>query len=430
MKRTLLALAVLAGVGCRGSARERPAPAPSASAPPRSDASAAPSSSAAPPSPACPLDGWPTYQHDAARTGASRGCVRGAWRVAWSYAPTGSSGREAVALHAVATDGLVAVAIKKGNSPALHALDPQTGAPRWEHDTRADIERPSWPSIALGSVVLNDDGFYLLDPSSGKPRWDRGLDTWGQSLSDGASWFLTNTWHVEGPGVYAGAFDASGKTLWKANKYGSVKEDVMDDVGAIALDGATLVHAANYKFAPHSALSALDAATGRTLWRVATVPASDVSIGHGLTYAVERAKRGAQPRLVARRLTSGDVEFAVPVAAPASWAPVVAGGLVVTALDGTTLLAVRATSGDVVYRVSVEDTLPTRVPASTAALAALGSDTLVVTAGSKVLAFELSTGAPRGVIATELPDARDPVLVGRRLYVGTRGRLVALAPID
>lgn len=202
----------------------------------------------------------------------------------------------------------------------------------------------------------------------------------------------------------------------------------MDDVGALALDGATLFHAANYKFAPHSAVSALDTETGKVLWRVGTVPVSDVSFGHGLVYLVERARRGEPARLVARRAATGDVAFAVPVSVPASWPPLVAGDLVVTAADGTTLMAVRATTGDVVYRVSAEAALPSKLPGSTAALAALGSDTLVVTAGAKVLAFALSTGEGRGTIADDLPDARDPVLVGRRLYVGTRGKLVALAP--
>lgn len=313
----------------------------------------------------------------------------------------------------------------KGNSPTAHRLS-AAGALVWTYDTRADIQRAHWPALAHGSLVVNDDGFYLLAPDTGKNRFDRGLDTWGQVLADESRWYLTNTWHVEGPGVYVGAFDPEGKHLWKQNKYGSVKEDVMDDVGAIALDGGRLFQAANYKFAAHSGVFAFDAATGERRWGVATLPVSDLSAGHGKLFLLEKEARGKDASLVARAQDTGRVAWETAAPGARAAAPVLAAGLVLIDRGASGVFAHRAATGELAWSAAVPGKRSDKVPCATTLLVAYGSGTVVVTSGDAVTLLSLADGRVLDGGAGALADVHSPVLVGRRLYVITGASLAAL----
>ena len=64
-----------------------------------------------------------------------------------------------------------------------------------------------------------------------------GVDNWGQTLTDGTSLYVVNDAHVDGPGIYVGAYDATCKQLWTANNYGMCRIDAGDIAGGLALDG-------------------------------------------------------------------------------------------------------------------------------------------------------------------------------------------------
>lgn len=432
--RPLLVLAsVVALLGCRRETAPHPTPvasasgeAPEASAPPE----APPAIASAPPAPLhCVTDGWTTYGHDAGRTGASPGCAVGPYRVSWSWVAEGTREREARAHHVIADAHDVYVVGVKGSSPVAYKLDVH-GKLVWQHDTRADIMRSQWPTLALGSLVVNDDGFYLLSPETGKNRHDRGLDTWGQSLASGGRWYLTNTWHVEGPGVFVGGFDHEGRTLWKANKYGSVKEDVMDDIGAIALDRGTLVHAANYKFGQMSGVFAFDAATGAPRWSRSTMPIGDLATSGGRVYSLEKEARGKEARLVARSLDRGETSWQVAVPAVRGAAPVLASHRVLVDRGEAGVFAFDQATGVEAWHASAGKRSD-KVPLATTLAAATGSDTVVVTSSDGLAILSLVDGETRWAQPIEgVTDVHSPVLVGKRLYVMAGPAVVALDPVE
>ena len=439
-RRSFSALALVSAFasvsGCRRDSSSAPVPpddgAPAASAPVAS-APVAPESASAivtpPPAPHCVTDGWTTYAHDVGRTSASPGCAAGRYRVAWTWTAEGTREREARAHHVIADTHAVYVVGVKGNSPVAYKLSTH-GKLLWQHDTRADIQRSQWPTLALGSLVVNDDGFYLLSPETGKNRHDRGLDTWGQSLAHAGHWFLTNTWHVEGPGVFVGKFDHEGRVLWKANKFGSVKEDVMDDIGAIAFDHGTLFQAANYKFGQMSGVFAFDAATGAARWSRAVMPIGDLSTAGGRLFSLEKEARGKEARLVARSTDKGETLWQAAVPGVRVGAPVLAAHRVIVDRGEAGVFAMDQATGVEVWHAAAGKRNE-KIPLATTLCAATGTDTLVVTSADGIAVLSLVDGETRWSEPIEgLTDVHSPVLVGKRLYVMAGPNVVALDPVD
>ena len=430
-----LAVVVAQAVACK---RESPAvsTAPEAASvdlaasaePPKATAPTASSSAPSRPKFHCVSDGWTTYAHDAGRTSASPGCALGPYAVTWTWtAEGGTREREARAHHVIADERGVYVVGVKGNSPVAYRLDVR-GKLQWHHDTRADIQRAHWPTLALGSLIVNDDGFYLLSPESGKNRYDRGLDTWGQSLAAGGHLYLTNTWHVEGPGVFVGAFDREGRALWKANKFGSVKEDVMDDVGAIAVDHGILFQAANYRFGQSSGVFAFDALSGAPRWSKATMPVGDLSAASGRVFSLEKEARGKEPRLVVRKAATGDTAWELAVPGVRSAAPVLADHRVIVDRGEGGLVALDQATGVEAWH-GAAGKRHDKIAWSTTLAAATGSGTLIVTSVDGLAVLSLVDGETRWAGAPDgLADVHSPVLVGTRLYVIAGGAVVALDP--
>lgn len=417
--------------GCRCSPIEAaPIPAVSQTATASATPAAASTTPAHPPAAKCPAIAWDTYAADAARTSASPGCALGPYSVSWVWTPPSTRERESRAHHVIADPKSAYVVAVKGNSPSAYRLDVE-GQAMWAYDSRADIQRAHWPSLGHGSLVLNDDGFYLLHEDTGRPRWDRGLDTWGQTLFDDERWYLVNTWHVEGPGVFVGAFDLEGKTLWKANKYGgSVKEDVMEDCGALALSDGVLFQAANYKFAPYSGVFAFEAKTGALQWSKPTMPVGDLSVGGGRLFSIEKEARGREPRLVARDTSTGQTSWQVGVPGVRAAAPVVAAGLVIVDRGDLGVFAYDAETGAESWRAAAGKRSE-RVPLSTTLAAALGTGTLVITAVDGVSIVSLADGSQRWSGAPGgLSDFHSPVIVGTRIYVIAGTSVVALDLAD
>jgi outer membrane protein assembly factor BamB len=336
--------------------------------------------------------------------------------------------RESRVSHVIASADAVFATGVAGDSPAVWRLDPH-GKQQWVFDSRVDIHRGHWATWALGSVLLNDDGLYLLDLETGRNKFDRGLDSWGQSLSDGQRFFMVNTWHVAGPRLFVGAFDAEGKALWRKFERGQHVGDIMEDVGGLALDQGLVFYAADYKFQPSSLVAALDPDSGEVRWSKNTFPISALSVANGHLFHVETSGRARPRALVARSVTDGEVVWSAPVQGTPTMAPVIAHDTVIIDTDEG-LDAYRMLDGRRVWRNQHGPVRnPFIPPCSTHLLAAMGSQTLLLVDDRRLRVLRLASGEQ--LWSGEVPGVlrmHSPVLVGTRLYVAAAGALVALDP--
>jgi outer membrane protein assembly factor BamB len=333
--------------------------------------------------------------HDAARTSASKACVRGL-RPSWSFTAPPHKDKPTKVTHAVADSGAVYVAAASGIVPLLYKLD-AGGKLLWTFDSKADLPKDGWPLLALGHVVLYDDGIYLIDPGTGAERL-RLIDHWGHVLTDGERFFLTNTVQMHGPGLFVGAFDRMAHELWKKNWFHGPHQNT-DDHGGICL-GESLVHANNYQRMPHrSSVTAYDPKNGRVRWTHPTIPTGPPSCGGDLVFVVERGQ------LVARKTSDGAVAFTRALPGIDDQPPVLAGDLVIVHGEAVTAM-------DRAGNVRWSAPLP-RSKAFTLA-AAMGSRTLVVASGKRLLLLDLDSGAERGKV--DLEDEVHSPVIGDALY--------------
>ncbi len=368
-----------------------------------------------------PSDVWTTYGHDPARTGASTESCRGPLKLLWRFkAPS------IVASHAIVTKDAVYASGQAGDAPALLRVS-LSGKPGWSFNSRADVTRGRWPNAALGHIILNDDGFFWLSPQTGKrfgPHW---LDLWGQTLSDGKRLYAVNELHLDGPGVFVGAFDASVKPLWKANKY-IEKHGRLDVLGAIALDGGTLFQAAHFRGAALSGLFALDPSTGKRRWAQRVYPDSAVSAAHGRLFLAEMSP-DSKVALFSRKQSDGSVVWSVPVDDTDHQAPVIAGDRVISYGPKTGIVARDAKSGKMLWKSGLIMPGKDRPGYSTSLSAALGSRTLVAASGPELAVLSLDTGKVqwKGNIDSTLGNLHSPVIAGGRVYVVSHGSVLALS---
>lgn len=372
--------------------------------------------------PTCSPDAWPGYGHDRGRTGATPACCKGPLKVLWRFSLPSSG----VATHAIATQDAVYVAGQAGDSPALYRVS-LSGKLAWSFDSHADATRARWPDAALGRVILSDDGFFWLSPETGKrvgPHW---LDLWGQTLGDGKRLYAVNELHLDGPGVFVGAFDRNVKPLWKTNKY-IKKRGRLDVLGAIALDGGTLYQAALFKGASLSGLYALDPASGKRRWAQRVYPDSAVSAKRRRLFLVEidwRSKR----TLFARKQSNGSALWSVPVDDTDHQAPVIAGDRVITYGPKSGIVARDVKTGKTLWKAGLIVPGNDRPGYSTALAAALGSHTLVAASGPQLAVLSLDSGHVdwKGHVDSLLGDLHSPVIAGGRVYVVSHGKLLALS---
>ncbi|MFT3771103.1 MAG: PQQ-binding-like beta-propeller repeat protein [Minicystis sp.] len=406
--------------------------------------------------PACGTDAWSTYGHDARRTSASDGCVNGPLTTAWRYAPEAAAGKKVNAVfNAVAQSDAVFVEWSANNDPYLGttAADRVDAAGQrvWTFDSGTDSNLGNWPSIAWTSLVLNEDGIYLLDLATGMKTGGNGVDDWGQTLTDGSRLYVVNDSHVDGPGIYVGAYDQALKQLWQQNTYGMCRIDAGDVAGGIALDGGTLFYAPSYSLGQGVMLSfssgvyAFDPADGTQKWFQDTMPTSGISAGGGLVYLIE-----SDTNLVARKQSDGTLAWSAPVTGPGTQAPVLAGGRVIV---GTAqgVSAFDAATGKDAWTATVTgaaaqafnlmfsggcvagsgqwsgNQFGTAVATTTLAAAA-GNGTLVVTAFDGVHLLSIADGKETwtGMPAQASGPVRNPVIVGSTVYVVDTGGVLAL----
>ena len=405
-------------------------------------------------------DDWTTYGHDVHRTSASLGSVTGPLSVAWSYVPQGTTGHNlSSVLHAVGTvDGIfVRTSLEAhygyGVSPAMDRVSP-AGQHVWTYNVGSDADFGDWASIMGKRVIINSDGTRYVDQTSGLPVHSNGVDTWGEILSDSNTLYYENDVQIDGPGVYAAAYDTAFHARWTANKFQTCRGSASATAGGLALSNGVLFYAPTYNkglpatvipFA--SGVYAFNAATGVKAAYHASTPYSRVSADDSHVYLIENSST-----LVALAQSDLHVVWSATIASPGEQAPVIANGLVIVgtaagveaysastgakswssaALSGVATHWYPGTQGGTCGYVPI----PTAYGPSTSIAAALGSRTLVVTAYDGVHILALATGAqlwggkPAGIVGSVANPiiVNDPVR-GAVVYVEDYQKLYALTP--
>ena len=391
--------------------------------------------------PSCGTDGWPTYGHDSRRTFTSDGCITGNLAKKWTYVPAPPSGRTANAFNrAIAQSDAVFLQWAASADPytGTTAADRVTvdGARVWTFDSGTDSNLKFWPTFAMGSLFLDDDGVYVLDGATGTKTADTGVDLWGQIAFDSTRMYATNVFKADGPGLKVWSFGLDTKPIWEKNTYAMCGEQEGDVAGGIALDGGVVFVTASYVFdkspAPlASGVYALDAATGAQKWFVPYTPTSSISAGNGNVYFVDSSKD-----LVALSQKDGSVVWHVAVAASGDQAPVLIDGQVVvstqTGLSAFTLAGAPSWSAPITSPTFLNTagglsngcSGGTYAVQGTTIAGAAGSHTLVVTTSTGLVVFSTADGRPLWSDAT-LGALHDPIVVGKRVYALDATGLVA-----
>jgi hypothetical protein len=405
-------------------------------------------------------DDWTTYGHDVRRTSASLGSVTGPLSLAWSYVPQGTTGHAlSNVVSAIGTvDGIfVRTSLQAhfgyGVSPAIDRVSP-TGQHVWTFNVGSDADFGDWASLMGNRVIINSDGTRFIDQTSGLSKHSNGVDTWGEILSDSNTLYYANDVQIDGPGVYAAAYDTAFKARWIANKFQSCRGLAAAMAGGLALSNGVLFYAPSYNvgltttvlpFA--SGVFAFNAATGARQAYHASTPFSRMSADDSRVYLIEN-----QHTLVALAQSDLHVAWSATIANPGEQAPVLANGLVIVATS-TDVEAYDAATGAKSWSSTTLSgvathwyagmqggtcgyvQIPTAYGPTSSIAAALGSRTLVVTASDGIHILALATGVdlwqgrPAGV-----PGAvGNPVIVndparGAIVYVEDYGKLYALAP--
>lgn len=467
-----------------------PTPSPTPSATPTPTPSATPTPSVTPTPVPTPVSGdaWTTYGHDVRRSGASQGSIPGALRELWRYKPLGLGTSTAASVqHVIATESelyLRWATYVSGHTMLEKATT--SGTRVWVEQSCCNWDKQHWPALSPDrtTVFVNDDGTFIANTTNGTRTRFLGLDTWGDVLIDpsGLRYYAVNMRHQVDPGsnfptLYLAAYDKSLNKLWEANRQPASSIGGQEDLlgGAIALNNGTLFHAAIYNpgndtnFSLTNGISALDSSNGSQRWFVAATPASRISVNGDKIYLIEGFATRVSTNiylltgthLVARSQTNGSLVWSHQVSFPvaySSWkqnpdgtwvqivirgthvqSPVLAGGLVIIGTEGG-VVAFDAVNGNQVWLSSMTGASSPQVYGSgrsefvdTRIAAALGSNTLVVTASNAIHVLSIASGtqAWSGTAPSAIGPVRNPVIVGSRVYVtdGTtsqNGGLIAL----
>jgi hypothetical protein len=405
-------------------------------------------------------DDWTTYGHDVRRTSASLGSVTGPLSLSWSYVPQGTTGHALSSVEsAIGTvDGIfvrttLSTNIGYGASPAMDRVSP-AGAHVWTYTVGSDADFGDWASLMGNRVIINSDGTRFIDQASGRSLHGTGVDTWGEILSDSNTLYYANDVQIDGPGVYAAAYDTAFKARWIANKFQTCRGSAAAMAGGLALNNGVLFYAPAYNvglttttlpFA--SGVFAFNAATGARQAYHASTPFSRMSADDSHVYLIENLHT-----LVSLAQSDLHVIWSATIANPGEQAPVLANGLVIVgtatgveaynaatgakswssaALNGVATHWYGGTQGGNCGYVQI----PTAYGATSTIAAALGSRTLIVTASDGIHVLALATGAdlwhgrPAGITGI----VGNPVIVndparGAVVYVEDYGKLYALTP--
>ncbi len=106
---------------------------------------------------------WPTYRHDAVRSGVAKTTVGAKPAVAWE---TKLSGRLTAP---VVAEGMLITAAPEDH--AVHALDAESGEPMWSFTAGGSVDSP--PTIHRGTAIFGcaDGSIYCLRATDGQLAW-------------------------------------------------------------------------------------------------------------------------------------------------------------------------------------------------------------------------------------------------------------------
>ncbi|MBG86480.1 MAG: hypothetical protein CMO80_06210 [Verrucomicrobiales bacterium] len=189
---------------------------------------------------------WPTYRHDAARSGYTEDKLADQLHLQWSFRmthkPVAAWPRSKRMTFDRAPQTIIAdgrVYLGSSVDGKLHALDAKTGRQLWSFPTRAPIRFA--PTYFDGRIyATSDDGFlYCLDAVSGAEMWKkrggpgdemilgnaRMVSRWpgrgGAVVFDETLYFAAGIWPTDGVSLYA-LDPATGKTRWLNDTAGSI----------------------------------------------------------------------------------------------------------------------------------------------------------------------------------------------------------------
>jgi outer membrane protein assembly factor BamB len=320
------------------------------------------------------------FRGDAAHTGVyASAAPKSIDHVAWQY----KTGGRVISSPAVA-DGMVFVG---SDDHFLHAVDAATGRAAWKFATGGNVN--SSPAVAGGMVyVLSLDGSaYAVDEHTGKQVWK--FETGGESR------------------------------LNVAGIYGTMpSREVVPDVWDFYLSSPTVAAGTVYFGSGDHNVYALDAATGKLLWKfqAADVVHSSPAVADGMVYIgcwdgtmyALKADTGA----VAWKFSTGSDATHFMQGIPGS--PAVSGGVVVFGSRDNFIYALDAATGKQIWK---QENGGSWVIASPAVLDGV---VYVTTSDSlKLRALRLKTGEAVFDLTYKAYGFSSPAVAGGRAYFGT-----------
>jgi outer membrane protein assembly factor BamB len=268
----------------------------------------------------------------------------------------------------------------------LYCLDPATGRKAWDFPTTDHIE--STPTVADGVVYFGagNDGVYAVDAETGKQKWQFAAD-----LHIDASPCVSNGRVIVGSGpsktfkaLRVVSLDAkTGAVVWRADTdlpaWGSLR--AAGGRVFVGLGNGRLTEGAKPPEKPAGAVLCLDEKTGDVVWRF---DAQD-AVFQQPTVDGDRVHFGSRDgNLYAVRADTGELVYRVPMGGPVIAPPAVADGKVYAVTVGGRLRCLDAADGRELWAWDLKERTG-REPVVLAAVRAAGGRVLV--------AAEVQTGA-------------------------------------
>ncbi len=150
----------------------------------------------------------------------------------------------------------------------------QNVVPKWTFNVPKAKGLRARPIVADGVMYYtNTNAIYALDARSGRVIW-RYVDTQAkkEAVNRGAAIFGNSVYFVTSDCFLVSLDRRTGGLAWR-KQYGNIKDGVFCSSAPVAINGKIIVGTAGGDEGMRGYLAALDAATGKELWRTYTIPA-------------------------------------------------------------------------------------------------------------------------------------------------------------
>ncbi len=370
-----------------------------------------------------------------AGTGALRWSIRTGTPLPLNTSPAG--GWDLFASSPVVVGDTVVIGAPDGG---VRALGLTSGRPLWKAQTAGRVR--ATPAVHDGVVIVGswDGRVYALDLHTGAVRWVH--HTIGDTLDSKAAGFdrraLQSSPAIAGGMVFVGSRDgglygldaATGERRWRATHRGSWV------VGSPAVkDGRVVVGSSDGHF-----IHAVDAATGKDIWRLPTganVLASPLYVG-GLLVVTTHRTDAPWGDLLAIDPANGSIRWRLRLDESSNSSPAAYDGELYFGTDAGTVVAIGEVSRVIPHLAVFFDSTLIGQPFSAGTRLAFdyfreqGYDPLDAPALARFLAARIADAAPSVVVfamdllpASVAPVLADSVLLMRYLHAG--GKVVAFS---